>query len=323
MGEDRVAAGVPVGVVDLLEVVDVEESEREGAAVPAGADQLLLQAHLEVLVVVAARQAVADGHLAQRREAGQVRADPRHQLRRVERLGQVVVAAHLQAAHALLDVAAAGDEDDRHELQRRIGAHAAAHLESVHLAEEHVEDDEVRALAQDRLVRVGGIAAAGGEEPGRAQHGFGRARGHQVVVDDQHPGRHVLEGHARPARLLLQDGDEDAQGRGAGLEHVVQAGQALGEDARGELRESAFALELLVRRQLAGARQAGEHAVAHGPGAAREPVEEVAQLAHRGGVAGLAPRPDQGFAGTRPRLVHLAKEHDLEVARIEEIGHSC
>jgi hypothetical protein len=128
-----------VGVVHRFEVVDVQDAQRQLHRVPASPGDLLLQPHLEVLVVVAAGQAVPDGHVPQRRQAQQVAADAGHELLRLEGLGDVVVAADLQAAHALLHVALAGDEDHRRELQRRVGADAAAQVEAVHARHHHVE----------------------------------------------------------------------------------------------------------------------------------------------------------------------------------------
>ena len=63
--------------------------------------------------------------------------------------------------------------------------------------------------------------------------------------------------------------------------------------------------------------------MAHRPGAAGQAMEEVAQLAERGGVAGLPTGPRQPIPGADPRLVHFPEEHDLQLARIEWIGHSC
>ena len=54
----RVACEVPVGVVDLLEVVDVEEDEREGSLVAARARRLALDGLVEVALVVELREAV-------------------------------------------------------------------------------------------------------------------------------------------------------------------------------------------------------------------------------------------------------------------------
>ncbi len=60
--EHRVADGVAVIVVDLPEVVDVEEEDREVALVAAAAGNLALERLVEVPLVVDLGQAIHDGH---------------------------------------------------------------------------------------------------------------------------------------------------------------------------------------------------------------------------------------------------------------------
>ena len=73
--------------------------------------------------------------------AAQDRADARDELLEAERLGDVVVAAHRQAAHLVLGRVAGGEEDDRHLARaRRSGA---GDLEALHVGEHHVEDQQV------------------------------------------------------------------------------------------------------------------------------------------------------------------------------------
>ena len=54
---------MPVGVVQLLEVVDVQEEQGEVLVVAPGPLQFVREALLEVAVVVEARQPVGEGHL--------------------------------------------------------------------------------------------------------------------------------------------------------------------------------------------------------------------------------------------------------------------
>ena len=61
--QHRVAADVPVGVVDALEVIDVEEHERQRTAVAAGALELAVELFLEAPPVEDVRQAVADDEI--------------------------------------------------------------------------------------------------------------------------------------------------------------------------------------------------------------------------------------------------------------------
>src|SRR5262249_54871279 len=60
--EHEVAREVAVHVVDALEVVDVEEEDREVALVPAAADDLALERLVEVPLVVDLRETIHDGH---------------------------------------------------------------------------------------------------------------------------------------------------------------------------------------------------------------------------------------------------------------------
>jgi hypothetical protein len=60
-----------------------------------------------------------------------------------------------------------------------------------------------------------------------------------------------------------------------------------------------------------------------GAGAARQSVEEVSQLAHRARIAARLRGAGLGVAQLHPGILHLAQEDDLELARVEGIGHSC
>ncbi|MNT08653.1 hypothetical protein D3C72_1434010 [compost metagenome] len=62
--QDHITGQVAVGVVDLLEVVDVDQQKREGSAVALAARELEGQELLEVRVVVEAGETVGDGALA-------------------------------------------------------------------------------------------------------------------------------------------------------------------------------------------------------------------------------------------------------------------
>ena len=101
-----------------------------------------------------ARQLVEPG-------AAQQRVDPRHHLAGVERLGDVVVGAQLQA-HDLVGVFhARGQHDDRRGGQRLVGAHDARDLPTVEVRHHQVEDDQVGPLAAQHVQR--GLAIGGGE----------------------------------------------------------------------------------------------------------------------------------------------------------------
>ena len=73
--------------------------------------------------------------------------DARQQLARVERLGQVVVGAHLQADDAVGLVAARGQHDHR---DFRLRAQLAAQRQPVVAGQHHVEHDQVEVPARSR-----------------------------------------------------------------------------------------------------------------------------------------------------------------------------
>ncbi len=116
----------------------------------------------------------------------QHRIDPRQQLARVERLGQVIVSAHLEAEDAVDVLAARGEHDDR---RLRFRAHLAAQAEAVLAGQHHVEHQEIHPVVGHGL---GHLAAVGG---GRDIAGIGaqvfRDEGPRlaVVLDDKDIGR--------------------------------------------------------------------------------------------------------------------------------------
>ena len=95
-----------------------------------------------------AARARIDGEILDRQDRGrergpaaEQRADPREQLGKVVRLGQVVVGAGIEALDALVRFPARGQhQDGRRDAFR---AQLAAHVEPVDAGQEDVEDDEV------------------------------------------------------------------------------------------------------------------------------------------------------------------------------------
>src|SRR6266581_3796809 len=63
--EDQVAGGVPGGVVDLLEAVEVDHDQRDPAPFAPGADQLAWQIISQEAPVIQARQGIPDRFLLQ------------------------------------------------------------------------------------------------------------------------------------------------------------------------------------------------------------------------------------------------------------------
>ncbi len=83
-------------------------------------------------------------------EPGQ-RTDPRDQRDLVDRLGQEIVGAGFEAAHAVRRLVERGDEDDRQVRGRELALQQAANLEAVHARHHDVEQDDVaKPLLADR-----------------------------------------------------------------------------------------------------------------------------------------------------------------------------
>ena len=100
-------------------------------------------------------------------EPAQHRLDPRHQLARGERLGDVVVRAHLQALNAIILRGARRQEDDRNHAQRGILPQPAAEIEAVSAGHHNVQQKKRRRLAvgvgnnlADGRIGANGVAGA-------------------------------------------------------------------------------------------------------------------------------------------------------------------
>ena len=122
--------------------------------------------------------------------AAEDRAKSREELAGVERLGEIVVGAELQADDPIGVVAPRGQHEHRHVGG---GPDAAAHLEAVQIGQHHVED------------HGGRLHPRQGGEPGRG-----------VVRDiDLHAGRRmeVLADHRSEARVVLDHQDPLGHGR--------------------------------------------------------------------------------------------------------------
>ena len=99
--------------------------------------------------------------------AAQDDLDARQQFARAERLGQVVVGAHLQADDAIGFLAARGQHDDR---DVGVGAQRAAQREAVVAGQHEVEHDQVECALVQRLPHRAAVARprsrAGRSSPG-------------------------------------------------------------------------------------------------------------------------------------------------------------
>ena len=122
----------------------------------------------------------------------QDRADPRHQLARIERLGQVVVGAQLEAHDAIHVVAARGEHQHRH-LGR--GADAAQEIEAADAGQHHVEHRQLVVPGDGAVERVGAVGL-GVEREAFACEVLADQLGQLHVVVHQQDPRH---GHLEPA----------------------------------------------------------------------------------------------------------------------------
>jgi transposase-like protein len=89
--------------------------------------------------------------------AAQHAADARQQLARLERLGQVVVGAHLEAEDAVQRLVAGGQHDDR---QGRLRAQLAAQGQAVVAGQVQVQHDQVGARFVEHLPHRGAVGGA-------------------------------------------------------------------------------------------------------------------------------------------------------------------
>ncbi len=121
------------------------------------------------------------------RASERTRANQRHF---GDRLGQEIVGAGFEAAHAVGRLIERGHHHHRDVVRGRIALEPAAHLEAVHVRHHHVEQHEIAfgALAdRERVLAAGGgdDVEIFGREPGLEQLHIGGD-----VVDDQNAGRH-------------------------------------------------------------------------------------------------------------------------------------
>ncbi len=115
--------------------------------------------------------------------AAQHRVDARDELARIERLGQVVVGAHLEADDAIDVLALGRQHDDRHRLAG--AAQAPAHGETVFAGQHEVEHDQVRRVALQLLVELARVGKRRHLEALLGQIAGEQVAQAHVVVDDE------------------------------------------------------------------------------------------------------------------------------------------
>jgi hypothetical protein len=118
--------------------------------------------------------------------------NPREQLAEPERLGEIVVGAHLEPDDLVDLLALGGDHDDGH---GRPGTQLAAHRQAVHVGQADVEQDEVGLASRQRRAPGGRALDVESFPP----EPFGERLGDRVLVfDEQHLHIHMVPPWAIP-----------------------------------------------------------------------------------------------------------------------------
>ncbi len=198
-----------MGIVDGLEVVDVDDRKRERCNVALCALHLLIDEPFDVLVIEYTRQAVANGELANGSQTFEVRCNTRHELVRHEGLFDVVIPPDGETAYFLRRVVLCSDEQDRNERERRVAAKNLAERKAIELGHGHVEQNQVRQRARKALGSHTRVADHRGLITSRLEAGGDDLSAGQVVIDDR-DGRRAARFEDRrrdhPARRRKQHG---------------------------------------------------------------------------------------------------------------------
>ena len=107
-----------------------------------------------------------------------------------DRLGQEIVGAGFQAAHAVGRAVERGHHHHGNEMRRRIGFQPAANLKAVHVGHHDVEQDDVAFGARADLQRLGAVAGGQHVKIFRRQARFQQLYVGGNIVDDQNTRRH-------------------------------------------------------------------------------------------------------------------------------------
>ncbi len=185
------------GVVDFFEMVEVAHQNRKGVDVALGPLDFLGQLVVEIAAVKGAGQGVADRKLADFGQAFFERRlkvenpagtlQPHTQLRRMNRLYDIVVSASLEADHQVIFRSLAGQHDDVNITVDVHGPDQPAELKAVHFRHDPVGDDYREKLL---AVEVKGLLAVAGN--GEVVTFLGQERGYdaagrRVFLDNQDP----------------------------------------------------------------------------------------------------------------------------------------
>jgi hypothetical protein len=168
LAEHGVPGGVTVGVVDLLEVVDVEQQAGERPAVALRKRDRLLGAGVELATVEEPGQTVARGAVGEPVVDGlraQRGADARHELLVGERLDDVVDGAGVEPCDARVRLGVSGQEDDRGR-RRALGLDRAADVVAVAARHRHVDEQQIGFVLARELQRVLAVGGRDDAVPG-------------------------------------------------------------------------------------------------------------------------------------------------------------
>ncbi|MNZ84398.1 hypothetical protein D3C78_1031530 [compost metagenome] len=117
------------------------------------------------------------------RLATQDRLDASHQLIGVERLGQVIVGAQLQALDTAQFVALGGEHDDRNLVVR--ATQAAAGGQAVFAGQHQVEDDQVEHFARQQAIHLLSVRYGAGAVALADEKTLQQAAEPRIVVNDK------------------------------------------------------------------------------------------------------------------------------------------
>ena len=153
-----------VRIVDLLEKIEIDDDERERPLVALRFLERARQLVLQMAMVVELRQSVRDRQelepairfeqLFLQIDDPLRRPNPRHQLGILERLGDVVVRAEVEALDLVLLIVLAGEHDDVAVAQLGIGLELLAEIDAIHVGQAAIEDRQVPGDLRQLLPRL-------------------------------------------------------------------------------------------------------------------------------------------------------------------------
>ena len=124
------------------------------------------------------------------RGAAQLGSDPRQQLVEVERLGDVVVGAVVEALDHVLLLAQRGEHDHRD--LGPVSSNRLEHLEAAATRQHHVEQHQIEVPGQRQCLAAVAVAGDLGRKALGAQRPFEKAGDAHLVLDDQDPHRPIV-----------------------------------------------------------------------------------------------------------------------------------